>query len=140
MNPFKRESHHRAHSSRSVSSRLGTVKQTDKSGSARGTASPAPLTNPGKPKRVGSEKRRRIERQSTRDPIGTPGKTRTELSSVAEEWPELQLKTRAKAKADADTQVEARSVRSVTPENWEEVIELKPRWDQLVVEDNFIEE
>ena len=138
--PFKRESHHRAHSSRSVSSRLGTVKQTDKSGSARGTASPAPLTNPGKPKRVGSEKRRRIEKQSARDPIGTPGRTRTELSSVAEEWPELQLKTRARAKADADTQVEARSVRSVTPENWEEVIELKPRWDRLVVEDNFIEE
>eukprot|EP00961_Rhodomonas_salina_P004673 63560-Rhodomonas_salina.1 len=84
-----RELSNKADSSRSVSSRLGTVNQTNtKSGSARGTASPAQLTTPGKPKRVGSEKRRRVERnKAERDPIGTPGVVKTE--HTVEEGPRL---------------------------------------------------
>eukprot|EP00961_Rhodomonas_salina_P259221 3502385-Rhodomonas_salina.1 len=49
---FKRVFPSKANSSRSVSSRLGPVNQTNsKSVSASGTASPAPLTTPKKPKR-----------------------------------------------------------------------------------------
>eukprot|EP00961_Rhodomonas_salina_P086334 1160428-Rhodomonas_salina.2 len=111
--------------------RLGPENQTNiKPGSARGTASPAPLTTPVKPKRVGSGERKRIKRaKAACNLICTPGAVKTE--HTAEECPEL--KARADAKADADTQVKSLAVtlasRSGTPSNWE--------WDQIITDDNL---
>ena len=135
---FKRGPSTKVDSSRSVSSRLGPVNQTNsKSVPTRGTASPAPLTTPKKPKRVGSEKRRRVERaKAERDPIGTP-KVLTTTGTCRHA---RDLIARAQAKIDADAQVESLpptlESRAGTPEDWEK----DPQWDTIVTEDGLCEE
>ncbi len=135
---FKRGPSTKVDSSRSVSSRLGPVNQANsKSVSTRGTASPAPPTIPKKPKRVGSEKRRRVEKAKTeRDPIGAP-KVLTTTGTCRHA---RDLIARAQAKIEADAQVESLpptlESRAGTPEDWE----TDPQWDIIVTEDGPVRE
>eukprot|EP00961_Rhodomonas_salina_P088260 1187073-Rhodomonas_salina.1 len=131
---LKREISIKTDSARSVSSRLGPVNRSNKSGSACGSATPPPLT-PAKKNKPGPQERKHIRlHQATRAPIGTPGVAKAEPKT--EECPGPDLKARAEAKVDADTQVRSLATtlesRPVTLLDWE--------WDQIVTDDNLCKE